>query len=275
MTSGRSPLFDFRAAQTARRRARLIGGERFLENGAVEGLGDRLSAVTKRFRQGLWIGDAVPAPIRPFAQEWTAAEFDADEILGVSGVEFDLALSLYTLQSINDLPGALIQIHRALKSDGLFLAAVFGGDTLYELRDCFARAESETRGGISPRVAPFADVRGLGGLLQRAGFALPVTDSEKVSVRYSSLAGLARDLRAHGQTNNLAARSRVFLGRRTFEALEACYAARHAANGKLVATFETIFLTGWTPHESQQKPLKPGSAKTRLSEALGTVERKL
>jgi SAM-dependent methyltransferase len=275
MSAQRPPLFDARAVKAARQRAARMGGERFLEDAGSEGLADRLSTVTRRFSQGLWIGDVVPASIRPFADHWSLADFDEKEILGASEACFDVALSLYTLQSINDLPGALIQIRRALKPDGLFLAALFGGDTLSELRDCFARAESEILGGVSPHVAPFADVRALGGLLQRAGFALPVADSERLTVRYSSLRGLVRDLRAHGQTNALAARSRLVLGRRISLALEACYAAHYATEGKLNATFETVFLTGWAPHESQQKPLKPGSAKTRLSDALGTVERKL
>lgn len=275
MSAQRPPLFDARAAIAARQRAKRIGGDRFLEDTALEGLAERLSTVTRHFGRGLWIGDALPARIRPFADNWSLADFDGHEILSAGEDPFDLALSLYTLQSVNDLPGALIQIRHALKPDGLFLATLFGGNTLWELRECFALAESELRGGISPHVAPFADVRDLGGLLQRAGFALPVADSERLKVRYSSLMDLARDLRSHGQTNVLAARSRQFLSRRLLEALDACYAARHAENGKLNATFETIFLTAWSPHESQQKPLKPGSAKARLSEALGTVERKI
>jgi len=275
MSVQRPPLFDVRAVEAARLRAKRIDGDRFLEDAALEGLTDRLSAVTRRFREGLWVGEAVPSSLQPFAENWSLADFDQREILDLGEAKFDLALSLYTLQSINDLPGALIQIPRSLKPDGLFLAALFGGDTLTELRDCFALAESEIRGGISPHVAPFADVRDLGGLLQRAGFALPVADSERLLVRYSHLANLAGDLRAHGQTNVLTARSRHFLGRRIFENLVAGYAARHAKDGKLNVTFETVFLTGWSPHESQQKPLKPGSAKTRLSDALGTTERKL
>jgi len=275
MSAQRPSLFDVRAVEAARRRAGRIRGDRFLDEAAQEGLADRLSAVARRFRHGLWIGTTLPAAIRSLAQDWSLADFDAQERLAAKESNFDLAISLYTLQAINDLPGALIQIRRALKPDGLFLGSLFGGDTLKELRDCFALAENEIRGGISPRVAPFADVRDLGGLLQRAGYALPVADSEKLTVRYPNVAGLVRDLRAHGQTNVLAARSRRFLGRRVMTALEDCYAARHAGNGKLEATFETIFLTGWAPHESQQKPLKPGSAKARLSDALGTVERKL
>src|ERR1700761_8507322 len=195
MSVQRPPLFDVRAAQAARTRAGRIGGERFLEDAALEGLADRLSAVTRRFSHGLWVGEAVPAPIRPFADNWSLVDFDRDEVLAADEARFDLALSLYTLQSINDLPGALIQIRRVLKPDGLFLAALFGGDTLHELRDCFALAESEVRGGISPHVAPFAYVRDLGSLLQRAGFALPVADIERLTVRYSALPSLIRDLR--------------------------------------------------------------------------------
>ena len=268
-------LFDYSAARAARRRAANIAGERFLEAAALEGLIDRLSTVKRRFANGLWIGESVPDILAPLAENWSLAEFSADERLSARETGFDLALSLHTLQSINDLPGALIQIRRALKPDGLFLAALFGGDTLRDLRECFALAESEIRGGISPRVAPFADVRDMGALLQRAGFALPVADAERLLVHYSSLESLIRDLRAHGLTNVLAARPKHFLGRGTWKALKACYGARHGAGGRLNATFETRFLTGWVPHESQQKPLKPGSAKARLSDALGTVERKL
>jgi SAM-dependent methyltransferase len=275
MPTERLPLFDFRAARAARNRANRIGGERFFDQAALEGLIDRLSAVTRRFQQGLWIGESLPPAIKPFAACWSVADFDEKEFLPTGGAEFDLAISLYSLQSINDLPGALVQIRRALKPDGLFLAALFGGATLYELRESFAFAESETLNGISPRIAPFAEVRDLGALLQRGGFALPVADVERLTVRYSSLAVLVRDLRAHGQTNVLTARRKHFISRHTLAALKAHYSAHHSDGGKLNASFETLFLTGWAPHQSQQQPLKPGSAKSRLSDALGTVERKL
>jgi SAM-dependent methyltransferase len=191
------------------------------------------------------------------------------------GGPFDLVLSRYSFQTVNDLPGALVQIRRVLNPDGLFLGALFGGATLTELRESFAYAESETQGGISPRVSPFADVRDLGGLLQRAGFALPVADVERLSVRYANLSRLVEDLRRHGQTNVLWERRKNFLRRDTFDRLQSHYAARHSEDGKLTATFETIYLAGWAPHPDQQKPLKPGSAEHRLSDALGTVERKL
>ena len=274
MAAERPPLFDFRTARAVRMRARRMDGERFLYQAALEGVTDRLTAVTRRFEHGLWIGENLPSAIRPFARQWSQADFDEKEFLSASQASFDLAVSLYSLQSINDLPGALIQIRRALKPDGLFLAALFGGATLSELRESFVFAESETLGGISPRVAPFADVRDMGALLQRGGFALPVADVERLHVRYSDFASLVRDLRAHGQTNAISARQKHFLGRRTLSALIAYYAAHHSADGKLNATFETVYLTGWAPHPRQQQPLKPGSAKSRLSDALGTVERK-
>lgn len=268
---GRPPLFDFRAQQRARNRARALEGDRFLERAAAEGLADRLAAVTRKFEKALWIGDSVPAEIAPFASRWACAEFDAQEVLTADS-GFDLAVSLFSLQWINDLPGALVQIRSHLKPDGLFLAALLGGGTLGELRQAFAHAEIATRGGVSPRVAPFADVRDLGGLLQRAGFALPVSDVERLTVRYRDFFALARDLRAHGLTNVMSERSRRPLRRDTLAALLQHYAGHHADNGKLLARFETLYLTGWAPHQSQQQPLKPGSAKQRLAEALGTAE---
>jgi SAM-dependent methyltransferase len=274
MAAQRPPLFDFRTTRAVRARARRLDGERFLDQAALGGVTDRLTAVTRRFEHGLWIGENLPSAIRPFARQWSQADFDEKEFLSADQASFDLAVSLYSLQSINDLPGALIQVRQALKPDGLFLAVLFGGATLSELRESFAFAESETLGGISPRIAPFADVRDMGALLQRGGFALPVADVERLRVRYSDFASLVRDLRAHGQTNAISARQKHFLGRRTLSALIAYYAAHHSADGKLNATFETVYLTGWAPHPRQQQPLKPGSAKSRLSDALGTVERK-
>jgi SAM-dependent methyltransferase len=274
VSSERPPLFDFRTAQAARARAVRIGGDRFLDAAGVDGLHHRLSSVTRRFECGLWVGDAVPGNIKGFARDWTIADFDEKEVLKAEG-PFDLAVSLFSLQAINDLPGALIQIRRLLKPDALFLAVLFGGATLTELRQSFTAAESEILGGASPHVAPFADVRDMGALLQRAGFALPVADVERLTVRYSSLPSLIRDLRAHGQSNALSGRRKSFVGKRMLGALNDHYARHYAQDGKLIATFEMLYLTGWTPHESQQQPLKPGSAKTRLSDALGTVERKV
>lgn len=274
MPDTRPALFDFHASRRARARARALDGDRFLERAAAEGLADRLAAVTRRFEKALWIGDAAPPEIAPFAQDWTCAQFDAREVLALDGT-FDLAISLFSLQWINDLPGALIQLRARLKPDGLFLAALLGGSTLVELREAFAQAEIATRGGVSPRIAPFADVRDLGSLLQRAGFALPVSDVERLNVRYGDFFALARDLRAHGLTNVMSERSRLPLRRDTLKALLEHYTGHHAEGGKLLARFETLYLTGWAPHGSQQMPLKPGSAKTRLAEALGTAEHPL
>ena len=185
----------------------------------------------------------------------------------------DLVVSALALQFVNDLPGTLVQIRRALKPDGLFLAALLGGETLTELRQAFAAAESEVEGGASPRVAPFADLRELGALLQRAGFALPVTDVDRLTVRYDSVFGLMHDLRRMGATNALFARRRTPLRRATLMRMAEIYAQRFAdADGRVRATFEIVWLSGWAPHPSQQQPLKPGSAKARLADALGTHE---
>jgi SAM-dependent methyltransferase len=275
MTGSRPPLFDFRTSQLRQERARRLGGERFLDSSAVEGLGERLAGVMRRFESGLMVGGGVPDVLRGFAAGWAQADLDAGEVLDVEAARFDLVVSLFSLQAINDLPGARVQIRRALKPDGLFLGVLLGGATLNELRDSFAIAESEISGGISPRVSPFADVRDLGGLLQRAGFALPVADVERLAVRYGDFANLVRDLRAHGQTNALSERRKRFLRRDVLTAMLAHYRTHHAEAGKLNATFEIVYLTGWAPDQSQQQPLKPGSAKTRLAEALGTVERKV
>ena len=185
----------------------------------------------------------------------------------------DLVVSALALQFVNDLPGALVQIRRALKPDGLFLAALLGGETLTELRQAFAAAESDVEGGISPRVAPFADLRELGALLQRAGFALPVTDTDRLVVRYDTVFDLMHDLRRMGATNALLDRRRTPLKRATLMRMAEIYAQRFAdADGRVRATFEIVWLSGWAPHPRQQQPLKPGSASTRLADALGTQE---
>ena len=196
-----------------------------------------------------------------------------EEALPFRDGSLDLVVSALALQFLNDLPGALIQIRRALKPDGLFLAALLGGDTLTELRQSFAAAEAEIEGGVSPRVAPFADVREMGALLQRAGFALPVTDVERLTVRYSSPFFLMGELRRMGATNVLIERRRALLRRDTLKRMAQIYAERFSdPDGRVRATFELIWLSGWAPHESQQKPLRPGSAQTRLADALGVRE---
>jgi SAM-dependent methyltransferase len=267
-------LFDAAAIAHAKARARRLSGDRFLEQAAAQGLADRLGTITRRFTRGLWIGEAVHPELTGFAATWECASIGENEALLRPDGVYGLAVSLFSLQTVNDLPGVLIQIAHALKPDGLFIAALLGGSTLSELRDSFAQGEIATRGGISPRVAPLVDVRDGGALLQRAGFALPVTDVEKLMVRYGDVFALVRDLRAHGLTNVLTQRSRAILRRDTLAAMLAHYSAHHSdPDGRIRARFDTLYLTGWTPHESQQKPLRPGSARSRLADALGTVEK--
>jgi SAM-dependent methyltransferase len=196
-----------------------------------------------------------------------------EEFLPFRESSFDLVVSGLSLHFVNDLPGALLQIRRALKPDGLFLAAMLGGQTLTELRHAFVLAEDEVEGGASPRVAAFADVRDLGGLLQRAGFALPVSDVDAFIVTYSSPLRLMQELKEMGASNMLVERRRRFMTRRTLTRAAEIYVERFGRPDRRVpATFEIITLTGWAPHESQQQPLRPGSARMRLADALGTTE---
>jgi len=255
--------------------------ESFLAADVGENLAQRLGAVNKRFTRALDLGSRTDVfeAIKPFAANWTRASPASgnivadEEALPFALESFDLVVSALSLHATNDLPGALAQIRKILKPDGLFLAALFGGDTLRELRAAFALGESDVLGGISPRVAPMADVRDLGGLLQRAGFALPVADSEKTTVRYGAFTTLVDDLRALGETNALVERSKTVLRRDVLASMLQAYAAHSAdEDGRLLATFEVIYLTAWAPHESQQQPLKPGVAKTRLADALRTEE---
>jgi SAM-dependent methyltransferase len=196
-----------------------------------------------------------------------------EDLLPLKEGSLSLVVSGLALHRVNDLPGALIQIRRALRPDGLFMGAALGGRSLAELRHALLEAEAEETGGASPRVAPFADVRDYGALLQRAGFALPVSDAEMLRVSYPSPRDLMQEIRALGGGNVLASRKRGPLSRRTLNRAEAIYRERHGTeDGRIVATFEFVYLSGWAPHASQQKPLPPGSAKRRLADALGTNE---
>ena len=251
-------------------------GDSFLAVEAAAGVVERVGAANRKFVRALDVGSSPEARgvLRPIATDWATAKFGDNETLDLSTAHYDLATSILALHAVNDLPGALVQIRRALKPDGLFVAAMFGGETLRELREAFAAGEEDISSGVSPRVAPFADIRDLGGLLQRARFNLPVTDSERTVVRYREFDTLVKDLRAAAETNTQVARSRKFLRRDVLAASLAHYAARHAEpDGRLRATFDIIYLTGWAPHEGQQKPLKPGSAKARLADALRTKEK--
>jgi SAM-dependent methyltransferase len=196
-----------------------------------------------------------------------------EERLPFAENRFDLVLSCLSLHWVNDLPGALIQIRRALKPDGLFLAAMFGGETGRELRQALAEAEIAVEGGLSPRVSPFAEVRDLGGLLQRAGFALPVVDSDHLTVSYANPLRLMADLRGMGESNAAVERRKQVTRRATLIAAVERYAELFGdSEGRVPATFQVLYLTAWSPHPSQQKPLRPGSAETRLADALDTTE---
>ncbi|MDO8875291.1 MAG: methyltransferase domain-containing protein [Pseudolabrys sp.] len=283
-------IFDRKLLRARQRRARMSGAATFLLDRVAEEMGERLSVVVRSFDCAVDLGTPTEAlrrvlvaggkiatlvAVSPAATaEAPALAVAADEeALPFADASLDLVVSALALQFVNDLPGALIQIRRALKPDGLLLAAMIGGDSLNELREAFAEAESEVEGGLSPRVSPFADIRDLGALLQRAGFALPVVDSDRLTVRYDNPLALMRDLRAMGATNVLTQRRRTPLRRATLQRMLETYARRFAdADGRLRATFEIVWLTGWAPHESQQKPLKPGSAAQRLADALGARE---
>ena len=278
-------VFDRMLLRRRQLRARGLGPETFLIDRVAADLADRLGAVLRQFAVAVDLGTPSGAVQEALADNpsvgrlVTASPLPGDDVvadeeaLPFRDASLDLVVSVLALQFVNDLPGTLIQIRRALKPDGLFLAALLGGDTLAELRQAFAEAEAEIEGGVSPRVAPFADVREMGALLQRAGFALPVTDVERITVRYSSPFILMGELRRMGATNMLTERRRTPLRRATLKRMAEVYAQRFAdQDGKIRATFEIIWLSGWAPHESQQKPLRPGSARARLADALGARE---
>jgi len=196
-----------------------------------------------------------------------------EDLLPFKDGSFNLIVSGLALHRVNDLPGSLIQIRRALRPDGLFLGACLGSRALIELRECLIEAEDETEGGASPRVAPFGDVRSYGALLQRAGLALPVADAEELTAVYASPRALMREVRALGGGNVLVARKRTPLPRRTLLRAEEIYRTRYGTpDGKVTATFQFVFMSGWGPDASQQKPLHPGSARSRLADALQTEE---
>ncbi len=267
MTAPHAPvLFDRALLRMRQARAATQGPATFLLNRVADDLRDRLQAVLRTFEHPVDVGTPGDG-IAPF-RHIDLPDHDATP-LALQPETIDLAVSALAFHVVNDLPGVLAQIRRALKPDGLLLAAMIGGDTLTELRQSFAAAEAEIEGGVSPRVAPFADLRDAGALLQRAGFALPVTDVDRIVVRYDSAFALMKDLRAMGATNVLVERSRVPTRRATLSKMVEIYAERFAdADGRIRATFDVIWLSAWAPHESQQKPLKPGSAKASLADAV-------
>ncbi|HLX14573.1 MAG TPA: methyltransferase domain-containing protein [Bradyrhizobium sp.] len=267
-------LFDRVLLRARQNRARRAGPATFLLDRVAQDMAERLHAVLRDFKNGADVGtagDQIGRLLAARLNQLTRVDLPEQdsEPLPLRAESLDLVVSALALQFVNDLPGVLSQIRRALRPDGLLLAAMIGGDTLTELRHSFAAAEAELEGGVSPRVAPFADLRDLGSLLQRAGLALPVTDVDRIVVRYDSAFALMADLRRMGATNVLVERRRTPTRRATMLRMAQIYSERFAdADGRIRATFDVIWLSGWAPHESQQKPLKPGSAEVGLAEAV-------
>ena len=287
MTQPPQPLFEMSLLARRRDRAMRLGfaeGAHFLHLLAGDVVAERLGDVTRHFERAAVIGAADGAFLSRVGQEAVSYEpsalmaraaggrVDACDVLPLAEGAHDLILSNLLLHWQNDPVGHLIQARRALAPDGLLIASAFAGQTLHELRAALAEAEVEVTGGLSPRVAPMAEIRDLGGLLQRAGLAMPVADIERQVVTYPSALHLMRDLRAMGETSILAARPRKPLRRDVL--MRACeiYARHFPAEGGVRATFEIVFLTGWAPGPNQPVALRPGSARTRLAEALNTVE---
>ncbi len=287
-----SALFDRRAWRLHRERAARRGCVDFLHVEIAERLVDRLDDVGRQFRTALDLGShngalsraladrpgiehvVAAEPALAFLAQTAAMPVAADpELLPFRDASFDLAVSALALHWVADLPGALIQLRRALQPDGLFLGAMLGGVTLAELRTAMIEAELAEEGGASPRVSPSADLGDAAALLLRAGFAMPVADADTITVTYPDAVALMRDLRAMGETNALSARRRTTLRRSTLARAVAVYSERFGLpDGRIPASFEILFLTGWAPAASQPKPLRPGSAAHRLADALGAVE---
>lgn len=286
----------FDRASVRRHRDRAAAGlERFdfLHCEIADRLADRLLDVARPFPRALELGarggrfaalrgnrggieqlvqcDLSPAMLRTAGGARVACD---EEWLPFAPASFDLVLSCLSLHWVNDLPGALVQIRRSLKPDGLFLAALLGGETLTELRQALLIAEAELTGGASPRVSPFAGLPDAGALMQRAGFALPVVDGDRLTLTYADPFALMHELRGLGESNAVKERQRGATRRAVIARAAALYHERFAdTDGRIPATFDVVYLTGWAPHESQQQPLKPGSAQSRLADALDTLER--
>jgi SAM-dependent methyltransferase len=274
MPANTAPVLFDRALLSARHaRARRQGEATFLLDRVAEDLADRIAAVKRDFADvaDIWTpGDVLrPEVTGRFKSVTRIALESGSEVLPLQPESLDLAVSALAFQFVNDLPGVLAQIRRALRPDGLLLAAFPGGETLTELRQSFAAAEAECEGGVSPRVSPFADLQDIGHLLQRAGLALPVTDVDRIVVRYDNAFALMRDLRGMGATNILVERRRTPTRRTTMLRMAQIYAERFSdPDGRIRATFDIVWLSAWAPHESQQKPLRPGSAKASLEAAV-------
>jgi NADH dehydrogenase [ubiquinone] 1 alpha subcomplex assembly factor 5 len=265
--ASRLPLHDFLHAEVAARLAdRLADVQRDFRSVLLIGGSGFEDVIFPRRPERLVVGDIAPRRIAEGTRH--AVVFD-EEALPFAPGSFDLVVSLLTLHWVNDLPGALIQINRALAPDGLFLGTLLGAGTLDELRVAWMKAELEVHGGASPRVSPFADVRSLGGLLQRAGFALPVVDGDAITATYGDPIRLMREIRGMGEANALLGRAKSFTRRETLFRMAELYRDEFAdGDGRIPARFELVTLTGWAPDASQPKPLKPGSARMSLAEVL-------
>jgi len=280
MTAGAPPLIFDRALGAGRARRKRKPEPSILTRTIAEELAERLRFVNRRFEAACLIAaepQAIAARLKETGQVKEIEERlpSAGDDLALATERYDAVFSVLDLQSFNDVPGALIQMRRALKPDGMLLACLFAGDTLAELRQSWLAAESAVTGGASPRVAPMIDVRELGALLQRAGLALPVADLDRTIVRYADAVALIHEIRELGLSNTLAGRARRFTRREVMAAAVTHYQQNFAdADGRVRATVEIAWLTGWAPHESQQQPLKPGSAKARLADALKVDEKK-
>jgi NADH dehydrogenase [ubiquinone] 1 alpha subcomplex assembly factor 5 len=289
MPTSPTALFDRRAVRQHRLRALRTAAAEFLYKDVIEKLAERLEEIApQRYRRALALATrgAFPAEIsrvRPIDSAIALELVETGEcgivadpdLLPFAEASLDLAVALPFLHWVDDLPGTFVQLRRALRPDGILIGAMFGGETLSELRLALTEAELAEEGGAGPRISPFTSLRDLGHLLQRAGFALPVVDSERVTVTYENAFGLMRDLRAMGETNALVERRRGFTRRATLARAASIYADRfRRADGRVAATFEVLYFAGWAPHPSQPKALRPGSAAARLADALGAVERK-
>jgi SAM-dependent methyltransferase len=274
------PIFD-RALGAERSRRKQKAEPSILTRTIAEELAERLAFVNRRFDLSCLLAAEPGAIAQRLKEEGQAKEIETflpstSDDLGLPRERYDAVFSVLDLQSVNDVPGALIQMRRALKPDGLLLACLFAGDTLTELRQSWLAAESAIMGGASPRVAPMIDVRELGGLLQRAGLALPVADLDRTIVRYAEPIALIHEIRELGLSNTLTGRSRSFTSRMLMAAAVNHYQQSFSdPDGRIRATVDIAWLTGWAPHESQQQPLKPGSAKARLADALKVDEKKV
>ena len=266
--SGIKKLTDRPALMRNRSRAR--GDALFLHQEAAHEIAERLDEVNKTFTAPALVGHVTPTLAESFPKAVTVSD---EERLSLSQAQHDLVIHAFGMHWADDPIGQMVQSRLALVPDGLFIGVMFGGETLHELRAALAAAEIQHTGGLSPRVLPMADLRELGGLLQRAGFALPVADSHKITVRYPDLRALMNDLRGMGEANALFERRKAIPPRDLFRTTEKMYAMHYAdRDGYLRATFELVYLTGWSPSQTQQKPLQPGSARARLADALGVDE---